>query len=72
MARVLLDDGDVQDLYSDGVRAKNPLAFVEQLVAAARTPGALAPGTEPSYVPERNSPCWCGSGSKYKKCCGFG
>lgn len=50
MARVLLDDGDVQDLYSDGVRAKNPLAFVEQLVAAARTPGALAPGTEPSYV----------------------
>jgi hypothetical protein len=24
------------------------------------------------YPPERNAPCWCGSGSKYKKCCGFG
>lgn len=20
--------------------------------------------------PERNEPCWCGSGRKYKKCCG--
>jgi tetratricopeptide (TPR) repeat protein len=50
MARVLLDDGDVQALYADGVRATNPLFFVKQLVAAARTPGALDPGTEPSYV----------------------
>jgi tetratricopeptide (TPR) repeat protein len=50
MARVLLDDGDVQALYAHGVRAKNPLAFVEQLVAAARTPGALDLETEPSYV----------------------
>jgi hypothetical protein len=24
------------------------------------------------YPPERNTPCWCGSGSKYRKCCGFG
>jgi hypothetical protein len=24
------------------------------------------------YPPERNAPCWCGSGRKYKKCCGFG
>jgi hypothetical protein len=22
------------------------------------------------WPPERNSPCWCGSNSKYKKCCG--
>ena len=22
------------------------------------------------WPPERNAPCWCGSGSKYKKCCG--
>jgi hypothetical protein len=22
------------------------------------------------WPPERNSPCWCGSGGKYKKCCG--
>jgi hypothetical protein len=23
-----------------------------------------------SWPPERNAPCWCGSGRKYKKCCG--
>lgn len=23
-----------------------------------------------SWPPERNKPCWCGSGRKYKKCCG--
>ena len=22
------------------------------------------------WPPERNAPCWCGSGAKYKKCCG--
>lgn len=22
------------------------------------------------WPPERNAPCWCGSGVKYKKCCG--
>ncbi len=22
------------------------------------------------WPPERNTPCWCGSGAKYKKCCG--
>ena len=30
----------------------------------------LAAGTERiSWPPERNAPCWCGSGVKYKKCC---
>ena len=24
---------------------------------------------EVPWPPERNAPCWCGSGSKYKKCC---
>jgi hypothetical protein len=22
-----------------------------------------------AWPPERNDPCWCGSGNKYKKCC---
>jgi uncharacterized protein YecA (UPF0149 family) len=22
------------------------------------------------WPPQRNAPCWCGSGAKYKKCCG--
>ncbi|MFD0856524.1 SEC-C metal-binding domain-containing protein, partial [Actinomadura adrarensis] len=23
-----------------------------------------------TWPPERNAPCWCDSGRKYKKCCG--
>ncbi|KOX12505.1 YecA family protein [Nocardiopsis sp. NRRL B-16309] len=41
------------------------------------TPGAWAEAVLPSdsprllpWPPERNRPCWCGSGRKYKKCCG--
>ena len=33
--------------------------------------GALFGGNEktgPAEKPERNDPCWCGSGKKYKKC----
>jgi hypothetical protein len=26
--------------------------------------------TDDLWPPERNSPCWRGSGGKYKKCCG--
>jgi hypothetical protein len=29
-----------------------------------------ARGLEISWPPPRNGPCWCGSGRKYKKCCG--
>ncbi|MCX9193635.1 hypothetical protein C3Y87_20055 [Carbonactinospora thermoautotrophica] len=32
--------------------------------AVAQREGAIA------WPPERNAPCWCGSGAKYKKCCG--
>ena len=35
--------------------------------------GALPPPVEPIQAeqkPERNDPCPCGSGKKYKKCCG--
>ncbi len=27
-------------------------------------------GRDIPWPPERNAPCWCGSGRKYKKCCG--
>jgi tetratricopeptide (TPR) repeat protein len=30
----------------------------------------LAAGEVISWPPGRNEPCWCGSGRKYKKCCG--
>ena len=35
--------------------------------------GPLPPPVEPikaEVKPERNDPCTCGSGKKYKKCCG--
>ncbi|MFJ9554531.1 SEC-C domain-containing protein [Nocardiopsis sp. NPDC101807] len=34
--------------------------------------GTLSPesGRPTPWPPERNHPCWCGSGRKYKKCCG--
>jgi tetratricopeptide (TPR) repeat protein len=31
---------------------------------------ALAAEETVSWPPERNAPCWCGGGRKYKKCCG--
>ena len=36
---------------------------------------ALPPPAEPIHVdgkPKRNDPCPCGSGKKYKQCCGKG
>ncbi|MBL1079894.1 SEC-C domain-containing protein [Nocardia sp. 2] len=30
----------------------------------------LRTGAAITWPPGRNEPCWCGSGSKYKKCCG--
>ncbi len=35
------------------------------------TDGKLFESSIPKeYYPSRNDPCWCGSGKKYKKCCG--
>jgi tetratricopeptide (TPR) repeat protein len=30
----------------------------------------INPSQTIAWPPPRNSPCWCGSGTKYKKCCG--
>ncbi|MET9315984.1 SEC-C metal-binding domain-containing protein [Kribbella sp. NPDC003505] len=30
----------------------------------------LSAGRRVEWPPPRNQPCWCGSGIKYKKCCG--
>jgi hypothetical protein len=41
------------------------------LMGIFETIGALFGGNEmtgPTEKPERNDPCWCGSGKKYKKC----
>jgi hypothetical protein len=38
------------------------------------TAAPLAPDDNPGvpWPPERNQPCWCESGRKYKRCCGLG
>jgi hypothetical protein len=41
--------------------AKTRTGYARQ--AATRTGGQI------TWPPERNAPCWCGSGDKYKKCC---
>jgi preprotein translocase subunit SecA len=45
---------------------------VSQTAPSARTeqPGARRP-VKVAVVPGRNDPCPCGSGKKYKKCCGL-
>ena len=40
--------------------------------ARAEYAAHLAAQGDPSLIswpPDRNQPCWCGSGRKYKKCC---
>jgi hypothetical protein len=68
----------------NGVGAAVVAASVAELIAFADTHGG-SPTEEPtrrqylltvpeerwtSWPPERNGRCWCGSGIKYKKCCG--
>src|SRR6185369_2055845 len=60
---------DVADLLAyaqregkDPGRRQTRLDFAGSLYDSGHT-GDLWP-------PERNAPCWCGSNSKYKKCCG--
>ncbi|MFP3883602.1 MAG: SEC-C metal-binding domain-containing protein [Actinomycetota bacterium] len=55
----------VEELIStEGDRAGTPEARSRLAAEVARTGRALA------WPPGRNQPCWCGSGQKYKKCCG--
>lgn len=67
--RVVVVPLSVEDLVAyatrtdrDPAKRKTRLAYTDTLYASGRV------GTR--WPPERNSPCWCGSGEKYKKCCG--
>lgn len=70
-------------LGEDPTAALTPLGYRERLEIVAALPGMLADlhqhridaltPREPirrAPTPERNAPCPCGSGRKYKKCCG--
>lgn len=77
-------DGHVKWLRSTGVevRAIAPIVLDEYIAwceehnqdpAGTRAHYAadrLAAGEVIPWPPNRNDPCWCGSGRKYKKCCG--
>lgn len=70
----IITNGDFAITHSDGkttftfrIPSVEKLDFVESPSKAAAKP--LTPITTPKKV-ERNDPCPCGSGKKYKKCCG--
>ncbi|MFD3688928.1 SEC-C domain-containing protein [Nocardiopsis sp. NPDC058631] len=50
---------------ADGPDAADPASLESWARALPPDSGRLSP-----WPPERNHPCWCGSGRKYKKCCG--
>ncbi|WP_330970174.1 SEC-C metal-binding domain-containing protein, partial [Lysobacter sp. A3-1-A15] len=76
-----LASGEV--LAEDPTAPATPIGYQERLEIIAGLPGMLADlhhhriealtPREPirrADTPERNAPCPCGSGKKYKKCCG--
>ncbi|MFA5802535.1 MAG: preprotein translocase subunit SecA [Thermoleophilia bacterium] len=82
MSRVPQDDmqerreRDLNYSYDDGTTSRLPEA-AEEAKASAQAGQAGAPGKAPAAVVTRvadkvgrNDPCPCGSGKKYKKCCG--
>ncbi len=59
--------GSCRDLVAFlGARSAEPPDAATRLKYAAST---RASG-DVSWPPERNQPCWCSSGRKYKRCCG--
>jgi hypothetical protein len=77
-------DGNIKWMRSQGmpIRALAPIV-VEDFVAwcsehdedpeearAAYAVHRMTEGDAIAWPPGRNEPCWCGSGRKYKKCCG--
>jgi tetratricopeptide (TPR) repeat protein len=57
---LLVGSADGLAAAGDPADAQTRSGYARQLAAG---PGQL------SWPPERNEQCWCGSGSKYKKCC---
>lgn len=56
-------DGLVSDAARRGGDPTDPRIRADYAQDLADQPGQIP------WPPERNEPCWCGSGSKYKKCC---
>jgi tetratricopeptide (TPR) repeat protein len=55
------------------VRERSAAGGLDEGAAEARARAAYEIAQEGGFIawpPGRNDPCWCGSGRKYKKCCG--
>jgi hypothetical protein len=58
--------------YAEHLPVEDRGAIVRKALARLREDEAVmrSPGKTTSPKPERNAPCTCGSGKKYKRCCG--
>ncbi|MBI2435910.1 MAG: SEC-C domain-containing protein [Candidatus Hydrogenedentes bacterium] len=75
MARRLMDHRAEWNTYFDQDMAEPMEEFLNQILREAGNiphlqPGAPQPLTATLAGPGPNEPCSCGSGKKYKKCCG--
>jgi hypothetical protein len=62
-------EGELQAAAAEGEVLEVEVA-TPALVAAMIDDTDADPVGEPlTWPPGRNDPCWCGSGTKYKKCC---
>lgn len=64
--------GIVYGLRNDVLWAEDTRKLIDDLVeeAAKHPPEADSVNLDSAEKPRRNSPCPCGSGKKYKQCCG--
>lgn len=65
-AELQADDAEGFDL---DVEVATPALLRAYLADDDGDRAAPEPGPRLAWPPGRNDPCWCGSGSKYKKCC---
>jgi hypothetical protein len=70
-------DGGLAAIRLVPAKAADLAAFAARVGESAEDGGLRArfaasadPATTLAWPPERNAGCWCGSGRKYKKCCG--
>lgn len=64
-------EGTIRILYNTHLRKEAPIERKQVLVANdTGSDGSVSATVKNSKKPGRNDPCPCGSGLKYKKCCG--
>lgn len=66
--RITLVPGSVDQLERFASRTGGAVA--DEMTRRAYLDARAAEGATIGWPPPRNASCWCGSGSKYKKCCG--